>query len=66
MTPETARDLRQLSLVSCDHDLLGRTGPWRRRREASSPGAAGPRAPHQLGARVSLTSWPRNQEPARH
>ena len=65
MIPETARDLRQLSLVSCDH-ALACPGPWRRRQQASSAGAAWPRAPHPLGAGDSLTSWPQHQEPARH
>ena len=65
MIPETAKVLRQLSFVSVDHDLLGRPGPWRRGREASAAGAPGPGDPHQLGPRVYLTSWPRNQESAR-
>ena len=63
MIPETAKDLRQLSFVSVDDDLLGSPGPGLRGRQASSDGAPGPRAPRPLGARVSVTSWPPNQEP---
>ena len=58
MIPETAKDLRQLSFVSVDDDLLGSPGP------GLAYGAPGPRAPRPLGAGVSVTSWPPNQEPA--
>ena len=60
MIPETAKVLRQLAFVSVDHDLA-----WTRGREASPAGGPGPGDPHQLRPRVSLTSWPRNQESAR-
>ena len=58
MKPETAKVVSQASFVSSpDHEVLGR--PWRRGGEACTPCP-----PHQLCPRLSLTSWPRHQEPA--